>query len=65
VIKTRINTTSKHLSNLMGALELHVNDLAELAGVHRTTVFRWLSGQANIPVSVIRMLELMKDKQNV
>ena len=65
MIKTRINTTSKHLSNLMGALELHVNDLAELAGVHRTTVFRWLSGQANIPVSVIRMLELMKDKQNV
>jgi plasmid maintenance system antidote protein VapI len=65
VIKTRINTTSKHLSNLMGALALHVNDLAELAGVHRTTVFRWLSGQANIPVSVIRMLELMKDKQNV
>jgi hypothetical protein len=65
VIKTRINTTSKHLSILMGALELHVNDLAELAGVHRTTVFRWLAEQANIPVSVIRMLELMKDKQNV
>jgi len=65
VIKTRINTTSKHLSNLMGALELHVNDLAELAGVHRATIFRWLAGQTNIPVSVIRMLELMKDKQNV
>jgi len=64
VIKTRINTNSKHLSNLMGALELHVNDLAELAGVHRTTVFRWLAEQANIPVSVIRMLELMKDRQN-
>ena len=65
MIKTRINTTSKHLSNLMGALELHVNDLTELAGVHRATIFRWLAGQTNIPVSVIRMLELMKDKQNV
>ena len=65
MIKTRINTSAKHLSNLMGALELHVNDLAELAGVHRATVFRWLSGQTNIPVSVIRMLELMKDEQNV
>jgi len=64
VIKTRINTSAKHLSNLMGALELHVNDLAELAGVHRTTVFRWLSGQANIPVSVIRMLELMQKEKN-
>jgi plasmid maintenance system antidote protein VapI len=64
VIKTRINTTSKHLSNLMGALELHVNDLAELAGVHRTTVFRWLAEQANIPVSVIRMLELMEREKN-
>ena len=64
MIKTRINTSAKHLSNLMGALELHVNDLAELAGVHRTTVFRWLSGQANIPVSVIRMLELMQKEKN-
>ena len=65
MIKTRINTSAKHLSNLMGALALHVNDLAELAGVHRATIFRWLAGQTNIPVSVIRMLELMKDKQNV
>lgn len=64
MIKTRINTSAKHLSFLMGALELHVNDLAELAGVHRTTVFRWLSGQANIPVSVIRMLELYVGQQN-
>ena len=64
MIKTRINTTSKHLSNLMGALELHVNDLAELAGVHRATVFRWLAGQTNIPVSVIRMLELMEKEKN-
>lgn len=65
MIKTRINTSAKHLSNLMGALELHVNDLTELAGVHRATVFRWLAGQTNIPVSVIRMLELMKDEHNV
>jgi len=63
VITTRINTTAKNLVRLLDALELHTEDFAVLAGVHRATAFRWIGAQAPVPVSVIRMLELMLEKK--
>jgi hypothetical protein len=65
MILTRINTSPEHLINLMGQLNLTTDLLAEETGVHRTTAFRWVAGTAQIPISVIRMLELMiKDENN-
>ena len=63
MIKTRINTSAKNLIRLLDALDLHTEDFATLAGVHRATAFRWIGAQAPVPVSVIRMLELMLEKQ--
>jgi predicted transcriptional regulator len=65
MIKTRIDTTSANLVRLLDALNLHTEDFAALAGVHRATAFRWIGAQTPVPVSVIRMLELMlKEKRN-
>ena len=38
MIKTRINTTAKNLVRLLDALELHTEDFAVLAGVHRHSI---------------------------
>ena len=63
MITTRINTTPEHLKDILGKLSMSAEDLAEMAGVHRTTAFAWISDRARIPVSVIRMLELtIKDQ---
>lgn len=65
MITTRIDTTSANLVRLLDALNLHTEDFAALAGVHRATAFRWIGAQTPVPVSVIRMLELMlKEKRN-
>lgn len=65
MIKTRIDTSSSNLVRLLDALNLHTEDFAALAGVHRATAFRWIGAQTPVPVSVIRMLELMlKEKKN-
>jgi hypothetical protein len=62
MITTRIDTTAKNLVQLLDALDLHTEDFAVMAGVHRATAFRWIGAQA--PVSVIRMLELMLEKKD-
>jgi len=65
VILTRIDTSPEHLANLMAQLNLTADTLAEETGVHRTTSAKWVTGKARIPISVIRMLELMiKDENN-
>jgi len=64
VITTRINTSPEHLKRLLREINLTTDQLATEAGVHRTSAYAWTSGRAQVPVSVIRMLELMKDKQN-
>lgn len=64
MIKTRIDTSAVNLVRLLDALSLHTEDFAALAGVHRATAFRWIGSQTAVPVSVIRMLELMlKEKR--
>ncbi len=64
MITTRIDTTARNLVRLLDALELHTEDFAALAGIHRATAFRWIGAQAPVPVSVIRMLELMLEKKD-
>jgi len=64
VITTRINTSPEHLKHLLREINLTTDQLATEAGVHRTSAYAWTSGRAQVPVSVIRMLELMKDRQN-
>jgi len=64
MITTRIDTTAKNLVQLLDALDLHTEDFAVMAGVHRATAFRWIGAQAPVPVSVIRMLELMLEKKD-
>ncbi len=59
-----VDTSVANLLNLLSDLNIHTENFAEIAGVHRSTAFRWLGAQATIPVSVIRMLELMRDKHN-
>lgn len=64
MITTSIDTTAQNLVRLLDALDLHTEDFAALAGVHRATAFRWIGAQSPVPVSVIRMLELMlKEKK--
>lgn len=63
MITTRIDTTAPHLVRLLDALDLHTEDFAAITGVHRATAFRWIGAQAPVPVSVIRMLELMLEKK--
>ena len=63
MITTRIDTTARNLVRLLDALDLHTEDFAHIAGVHRATAFRWIGAQAPVPVSVIRMLELMLEKK--
>jgi predicted transcriptional regulator len=64
MIRTRIDTTAANLVRLLDALDLHTEDFAALAGIHRATAFRWIGAQAPVPVSVIRMLELMLEKKD-
>jgi predicted transcriptional regulator len=64
MITTRIDTTAANLVRLLDALDLHTEDFAALAGIHRATAFRWIGAQAPVPVSVIRMLELMLEKKD-
>lgn len=64
MITTRINTSPEHLKHLLREINLTTDQLATEAGVHRTSAYAWTSGRAQVPVSVIRMLELMKDRQN-
>lgn len=65
MILTRIDTSPEHLAKLLAQLGITTDQLAEETGVHRTTAFRWAAGKAQIPISVIRMLELMiKDEEN-
>lgn len=65
MITTRINTSPEHLKGLLSQLSMSAEELANMAGVHRTTAFAWLSDRARIPVSVVRMLELtIKDQSH-
>jgi transcriptional regulator with XRE-family HTH domain len=57
-------TSAATLLNLLKDLNMHTEKFAQIAGVHRATAFRWVGAQAPVPVSIIRMLELMRDKQN-
>lgn len=59
MITTRIDTSPEHLKKLLGKLNLTTEQLATEAGVHRTSAFAWTSGRAQVPVSVIRMLQFM------
>lgn len=63
MIKTKIDTSGQHLLSLLEQLNLHTEDFADIAGVHRATAFRWIGNQTPTPVSVIRMLELMLEKK--
>ena len=63
MIITRIDTSPEYLKSLLSQLSISAEELAIMAGVHRTTAFAWISDRARIPVSVIRMLELtIKDQ---
>jgi len=35
-------------------------DIAELLGVHERTFYRWVSGDSRVPISAIKVLELLK-----
>ena len=63
MITTRIDTSPERLRRLLGEIDLTTDQLATEAGVHRTSAFAWTSGRAQVPVSVIRMLEMMIEKK--
>ena len=63
MITTRIDTSPEHLKHLLREIDLTTDQLATEAGVHRTSAYAWTSGRAQIPVSVIRMLEMMIEKK--
>lgn len=48
------------LETLLEALDMTNTDLAQHAGVARSSVQRWLAGTVQVPLSVLRMLELMQ-----
>ena len=54
-----VDCSAQHLIDLMKTLPMSLRDLSECSSVHEATVYRWLSGVARVPASVIRMLELM------
>ena len=39
--------------------------VAEQLGVHERTIYKWLSGQARVPVGTVRLLELMVIQKSV
>lgn len=47
------------LAALMSYLGLSVPALADLAGVHVSTAYRWINGESRTPKAVIKMLETM------
>lgn len=49
----------QRLIRLLEQLDMANVDLARHAGVARSTVQRWLANDVAIPLSVLRMLELM------
>lgn len=63
MITTRIDTSPERLRHLLGEIDLTTDQLATEAGVHRTSAFAWTSGRAQVPVAVIRMLEMMIEKK--
>lgn len=63
MITTRIDTSPERLRRLLGEIDLTTDQLATEAGVHRTSAFAWTSGRAQVPVSVVRMLEMMIEKK--
>jgi len=50
---------NSQLAALMSYLGLSVPALADLAGVHVATVYRWINGESRTPKAVIKMLENM------
>lgn len=55
-----MDLSPRHLDDLLVALDLTNDDLANLSGVTARTVYRWLAGTTPVPRSVIAMLELMQ-----
>jgi len=51
----------EQLKVLMQELNLSVPDVARLAGVHVSTVFRWLSRKSRVPKTVLAMMLHMLD----
>ena len=39
--------------------------VAEQLGVHERTIYKWLSGQARVPMGAVRLLELMVIQKSV
>ena len=50
---------NSQLAALMSYLGLSVPALADLAGVHVATVYRWINSESRTPKAVIKMLENM------
>jgi DNA-binding transcriptional regulator YiaG len=54
----------EQLKVLMQELNLSVPDVAHLAGVHVSTVFRWLSRKSRVPKTVLAMLlRMLEDRE--
>jgi len=57
--KTTRTGDRKELERLLFELDIVNMEVARAAGVTVQTVYRWLSGASPIPLSVVRMLQLM------
>lgn len=55
----KLDVSHTHLVALLERHDLTNGDLAQMCGVDRTTVTRWVAGTTSVPHAVIRLLELM------
>jgi predicted DNA-binding protein (UPF0251 family) len=56
-------TDEKKLLQLVFDLDLHIDQAAKMVGVHRSTFYRWLSGESRIPKIAMQFLEMMKSNR--
>lgn len=54
-----LDISAEHLNRQLEQLDITNRDLATLAGVSESTIYRWLQGKAPVPASVVRMNALM------
>jgi len=52
--------TTKRFLELVKDLEMNNKEIAKLLGIHERTYYRWTSGDTRVPISAIKMLELLK-----
>jgi DNA-binding transcriptional regulator YiaG len=60
-----VDISHTHFVALLERLDMTNGDIARFAGVDRSTITRWVHGTVAVPVAVIRLLELVRDLQDL